>query len=78
MSTTDNNEKMHNSGTSYKYPIFDGEDTTKFKGWWEVVFATLQIEDLEEYVTEDYKDKDMHTEESTTPQDPDNEDQAAK
>ena len=69
MSINDNDEKTHTSGSSYRHPIFDGEDATKFKEWWDVVFATLEMEDLEEYVSEDYKGEDMPTKESTIPTD---------
>ena len=44
-------EKSKNfTGTSYKHPIFDGENPNEFKYWWDIVYATLEMEDIEEYV----------------------------
>ena len=45
--------------TAYKHPIFDGTKKSEFKNWWENVVATLEMDDIEEYVTEEYKDVDM-------------------
>ena len=47
--------------TSYKHPVFDGEKPSEYKDWWDNVFATLEMNDLEEYVTDEWKDKDMPT-----------------
>ena len=47
------------SGATYKHPVFDGENPNDFKNWWDNVFATLEMNDLEEYVTEDWKGKKM-------------------
>ena len=42
-------EKSKNfTGTSYKQPIFDGENPNEFKDWWDIVYATLEMEDIEE------------------------------
>ena len=49
------NKKTHTSSSSYKHPVFDGEDTSKFKEWWDVTYATLEMENLEEYLGMDYK-----------------------
>ena len=51
----------------YKHPVFDGEKLSKFKDWWDNVFATLEMEDIEEYVTDAWKDKDMPTKVSAEP-----------
>ena len=61
------NEKTHTSSSSYKHPVFDGEDTSKFKEWWDVTYATLEMEDLEEYVGMDYKYTSMPSKSSTVP-----------
>ena len=34
------NDKTDMSSSSYKPPIFDGEDTNKFKEWWDVTGVT--------------------------------------
>ena len=66
MSLTDKDTK---SITDYRYkqPVFDGEKPSEFKDWWDNVFATLEMEDIEEYVTDTWKDKDMPTKVSTEP-----------
>ena len=53
------------SGVSYKHPVFDGENPNDFKDWWDNVYATLEMNDLEEYATDEWKGKDMPTKAST-------------
>ena len=43
----------------HKHPVFDGETPSAFKDWWDNAFATLEMEDIEEHVTDAWKDKDM-------------------
>ena len=57
------------TSTSYKHPVFDGQDPNEFKDWWDNVFATLEMEDIEEYVTEVYKGKETPSKEETIPED---------
>ena len=52
------------NGNAYKHPIFDGEDPNEFKSWWDNVNATLELEDLEEYLTPAYEHIDLPTKES--------------
>ena len=52
------------NGNAYKHPIFDGENPNEFKSWWDNVHATLEMEDLEEYLTIEYKDIVIPTKES--------------
>ena len=52
------------NGNAYKHPIFDGENPNEFKSWWDNVHATLEMEDLEEYLTIEYKDFVIPTKES--------------
>ena len=55
-------EKSKNfTGTSYKHPIFDGENPNEFKDWWDIVYATLEMEDIEEYVGKDFATMDIPT-----------------
>ena len=65
-----NNEKDKTlTSTSYKHPVFDGQDPNEFKDWWDNVYATLEMEDIEEYVTNAYKGNDMPSKEETIPVD---------
>jgi len=66
MSLTDRDTKSI-TDYRYKHPVFDGEKTSEFKDWWDNVFATLEMEDIEEYVTEAWKGRDMPTKESAEP-----------
>ena len=52
------------NGNAYKHPIFDGEDPNEFKSWWDNVNATLEMEDLEEYITLPYELIALPTKES--------------
>ena len=61
------NEKTQTPSSSYKHSVFDGEDTSKFKEWWDVTYTTLEMEDLEEYVGMDYKYTSMPSKSSTVP-----------
>ena len=63
--STDEKNEVTSGITSYKHPVFDGEKPSEFKDWWDNAYATLEMNDLEEYVTIDYKDVDMPTKEST-------------
>jgi hypothetical protein len=60
---TDDSTKTLN-GNAYKHPIFDGEDPNEFKSWWDNVNATLEMEDLEKYVTLPYELTTLPTKES--------------
>ena len=64
LSSDDKNE-VTSGITSYKHPVFDGEKPSEFKDWWDNAYATLEMNDLEEYVNIDYKDVGMPTKEST-------------
>ena len=58
------------SSMTYKHPaIFDGEDTNKFKDWLDNADTTLEMEDLEEYVGEDFDGIAMPSKDSCTPAD---------
>ena len=61
--TTGDKDGKTLSSMTYKHPIFDGEDTNKFKDWWDNTNVTLEMEDLlEEYVgEEDFPSKDLCT-----------------
>ena len=59
----DNSTKTLN-GNAYKHPIFDGEDPKEFKSWWDNVNTTLEMEDLEEYITLPYELIALPTKES--------------
>ena len=59
--STDEKNEVTSGITSYKHPVFDGEKPSEFKDWWDNAFATLEMNDLEEYVTIDYKNVDMPT-----------------
>ena len=51
--TGDKDSKTLRISTTYKHPIFDGEDTNKFKDcWWDNNGKVMMeiMEDLEEYV----------------------------
>ena len=61
------NDKTDMSSSSYKHPIFDGEDTNKFKEWWDITQATMEMEDLEEYFGDDFKYKSMPSKTLTIP-----------
>ena len=61
MSPTDEGKSSSYSGYLYKRPIFDGERPSEFKDWWDNVKATLEMEDIEEYITDDFKGVDMPT-----------------
>ena len=55
-------EKSKNfTGNSYKHPIFDGENPNEFKDWWDILCATLEMEDIEEYVGKDFATMDIPT-----------------
>ena len=60
-SLSDDKNEVTSGITSYKHPVFDGEKPSEFKDWWDNVYATLEMNDLEEYVTDDWKDIDMPT-----------------
>ena len=64
-SLSDDKNEVTSRITSYKHPVFDGEKTNEFKDWWDNAYATLEMNDLEEYITIGYKDMDMPTKEST-------------
>ena len=51
MSSTDTKDKSL-TDYRYKHPVFDGENPKEFKDWWDNVFATLEMDDIEEYVTD--------------------------
>ena len=58
--------------------FFYAEDPNKFKGWWDNVFATMEMEDIGEYVTKAYVAIDMPTTVSKIPQDSTNVQQVEK
>ena len=45
----------------YKHPVFDGENPKEFKDWWDNVFTTLEMDDIEEYVTDAWSGEPMPT-----------------
>ena len=45
----------------YKHPVFDGEKPKEFKDWWDNIYATLEMDDIEEYVTNDWSNVHMPT-----------------
>ena len=50
-----------------KHSALDGDKPSEFKDWWDNIFAALEMEDIEEHVTDATKDKDMPTNASTDP-----------
>ena len=52
------------TGNAHKHLIFDGEDPNEFKSWWDNVNATLEMEDLEEYIMDSYKGVQIPSKES--------------
>jgi CBS domain containing-hemolysin-like protein len=55
------------SSNSYRHPVFDGSDDSKFRVWWDEVMAYLQMEDIEEYVEEIFRDVPMPAKDETVP-----------
>ena len=51
----------------YKHPVFDGEKPKEFKDWWDNVYATLEMEDIDEYVTDAWSSVLMPTKLQTEP-----------
>ena len=60
MSSSDTKDKSL-TDYRYKHPVFDGENPKEFKDWWDNVFATLEMDDIEEYVTDAWSGKPMPT-----------------
>ena len=58
-------EEIKVTGSSYKHPVFDGNDPGEFKEWWDSVYASLEMEDLEEYVSIEYYEIDIPSNEET-------------
>ena len=58
-------EEIKVTGLSYKHLIFDGNDPGEFKEWWGSVYASLEMEDLEEYVPIKYDKIDILSKEET-------------
>ena len=52
-------EEVKVTGSYYKHPVFDGNDPGEFKEWWDSVYASLEMEDLEEYVSIEYGEIDI-------------------
>ena len=47
------------ASSSMKIPIFNGTDRSKYQDWEDDIIAVLQYHDLEEYVEDVWKDKNM-------------------
>jgi hypothetical protein len=60
-SLSDDKNEVTSGITSYKHPVFDGEKPSEYKDWWDNVYATLEMNDIEEYVNDDWKSKGMPT-----------------
>lgn len=67
MSTTSVLVTVNDSSSStYKHPVFDGSDDSKFRNWWDHVKYFLEMEDIDEYIEEAYKNVPMPTKDETT------------
>ena len=58
-------EEIKVTGLSYKHPVFDENDRGEFKEWWDSVYASLEMEDLEEYVSIEYNEIDIPSKKET-------------